>query len=72
MASYRAIQNWVQAHYGFVPNPCWIAHVKELNRLPLRPAPNRQGAARRQLCPAPHRPAIEAAFRHFGMLAPEP
>ena len=30
MATYHEIQEYVEAKYGFVPNTCWIAEVKEL------------------------------------------
>ena len=35
MATYMQIQGWVKRHYMFVPATSWIAHVKELNRLPV-------------------------------------
>lgn len=69
MATYYQVQNWVSEHYGFVPKTCWIAHVKELNRLPRRDAPNRLGSQRAQPCPPEKRGAIEAAFHHFGLLS---
>jgi hypothetical protein len=67
MATYEDIQRWVRKTYGWVPKTCWIAHCKELNGLPRRDAPNREGSQRMVPCPPDKRPAIEAAFRHFGM-----
>lgn len=67
-ATYREIQDWVKSHYGFVPKTCWIARCRELNGLPTRRAHNRQGAKRIVPCPPDKRPAIEAAFRAFGMI----
>ncbi len=68
MATYMQIQGWVKRHYMFVPKTAWIAHVKELNGLPVERAWNRQGPRRAKPCPENKRPAIEEAFRHFGML----
>ncbi len=68
MATYMQIQGWVKRHYMFVPQTAWIAHVKELNGLPVERAWNRQGPGRVKLCPGNKRLAIEAALRHFGML----
>lgn len=36
MASYKNIQTFEKQRYGIVAQTCWIAHVKELNGLPLR------------------------------------
>ena len=68
MATYRQIRQWVKDHYGFLPKSCWIAHVKEIHGLPRRDAPNRRGEEREEPCPPKKQAAIEAAFRHFGML----
>jgi hypothetical protein len=68
MTSYRQIQEWVRQRYGFVPQTCWIAHMKELHGLPLRDAPNRRGE-RVKPCPPERRGPIEEAFRHFGMVS---
>jgi hypothetical protein len=68
MATYKDIQNHVKDSHGFKPKSCWIAHCKELNGLSPSKALNRQGASRMVPCPADKRPAIEEAFRHFGMI----
>ncbi len=68
MATYCDIQDWVRDQYGFVPKTCWIAHCKELNGVPVRKAPNRRTEERMVPCPDKGRDAIEAAFRHFGLL----
>ncbi|WP_279574116.1 hypothetical protein [Burkholderia anthina] len=39
MASYKDIQMFVKQRHGIVAQTCWIAHVKELNGLPLRKHP---------------------------------
>lgn len=68
-ATYRDIQSWVKARYGFVPKTCWIAHCKELAGLPVKRAPNRHGNTRAVPCSNEgKRSAIFAAFRHFGMV----
>jgi len=69
MATYAEIAAYVRGRYGRTVKTCWIAHVKELNGLPLRTAPNRMpGTVRKYSCPAWARPMIEHAMRQFGML----
>ena len=69
MATYRQIQDDVKARIGRSIKTCWIAHVKELNGLPLRAAPNRISVADRVApCPPEMRAAIEESMRKFGML----
>jgi hypothetical protein len=69
MATYAQIQEYLRRRHGCTVKTCWIAHVKELNGLPVRVAPNRLSADRRvDPCPASKRPLIEEAMRHFGML----
>lgn len=71
MPTYAQIQDWIKAEYNFRPKTCWIAHCKEIYGLQRRDAPNRQGAVRTHPCPQSKQPAIEAAFRHFGLLGQE-
>jgi len=66
--TYANLAAWVREHRGFVPETCWIAHCRELNGLPVKRAWNRAGDARQKPCPPEKRPAIEDAFRHFGLL----
>lgn len=69
MATVAQIQDWVEGKYGFVPKPCWIAHVKSDAGLPVRQAHNRHDPSKREVpCPYDKRPAIHAALRHFGMI----
>jgi len=68
-ATYVAIKECVVKQFGFVPKTCWIAHVKELNRLPVSVAHNRHDPSVRQVpCPPDKRAAIESAFRSLGLL----
>lgn len=69
MATYRQIQDAIRAEIGRVMQSCWIAHVKELNGVPLRKSP-RDGAPRVKPCPDKYRPIIEAELRRQGMLPP--
>jgi hypothetical protein len=70
MATYQQIQDDVRKNYGRVIKTCWIAHVKELNGLSMRRAPNRHSLQERVYpCPEDIRPLIEASLRKFGMLA---
>jgi len=68
MATYDEIIRRVRQQDGFVPKTCWIAHVKELNNIPVGRAWNRAGRGRMVPCPDDKRSAIERAFRHFGMI----
>jgi hypothetical protein len=69
MATYEQIRADVQAKHGVYVQNCWIAHVKELNGLTSRPAPNRRSLdARVKPCPAEVRPIIEASMRCFKMI----
>jgi len=69
MAKYREILAYIKQTDGRTAKTCWIAHVKELNGMPGRAAPNRISASVRQNpCPPKWRPIIEEAMRHFGML----
>ena len=68
MASYKVIQIWVKKKYDFVPETCWISHIKELCGLPLGKAHNRQGKDRMRPCPPEKVEPIQTAFRHFGMI----
>lgn len=68
MATYAELQRGVKEQKGFVPKSCWIAHCKDLNGLNPKVSHRRRGEGRLVPCPAVKRPAIEAAFRHFGLL----
>jgi len=68
MATYKQIQAWIKQQYGFVPATCWIAHVTHMSGLPMRKAPNRQGAERVEPCPPGKVEPIRSALRHFGMI----
>ncbi len=69
MATYAQIQRDVKSRHNRSIKTCWIAHVKELNGLPVRMAPNRASAHIRQVpCPPELRPLIEASMRRLGML----
>jgi len=70
MPTYKDIQNEVKRSAGFVPKTCWIAHVRELNGLPVRQAPNRHDPNSRVVpCPPGKRKAIENALRKLGTFA---
>jgi hypothetical protein len=69
MATYKEIQNNVKAVYGKSVKTCWIAHVKELNGLPMRKASNRiSKSVRKYECPTDIRPMIESSMRTLGLL----
>ncbi len=69
MATYAEIAERVREHRGFVPETCWIAHVKADYGLTRGKAPNRHHEdGRRHPCPEAKREAIVSALRHFGMI----
>lgn len=68
MATYKEIQKFVKAKYGFVPKTCWIADVKERAGLPVRRAWNRVGDERKVPCPSGKVEYIWDALKHFGMI----
>ncbi len=69
MATYAEVRQLVKDTHERSVKTCWIAHVKEMNGLPLRRAPNRQSLDRRvEPCPDWARPMIEDAMRRLGML----
>jgi hypothetical protein len=68
--TYTDIAECVKQRHGFVPKTCWIAHVKELNGLPVRVAPNRQSQAARMVpCPPEKRAAIEGCIKYLAKMA---
>ncbi len=68
-ATYKQIQDDVKARHSRTVKTCWIAHVKELNGLPMRSAPNRQSKSRRvHPCPEDFRPMIEESMRRLGVI----
>jgi len=69
--TYTDIQGWVATTYGYRPETAWIAHVKALCGLTLRPAPNRR-PRRRRPCPPEKQAQIAAALRHFGLIPGRP
>lgn len=68
MATYREIRDDIRSKEGLVVKTCWIAHVKELNGLSLRTAPNRRSTeARVYPCPPEMLSLIEASMRRLGV-----
>lgn len=66
MATYKEIQQAVKETHGFVPKPCWIAHILSDHGLTKRQSPNRINASRRKYpCPSEKRPAIEQTMKHL-------
>lgn len=68
MASYKEIQEYVRAKYGFVPKTCWIADIKNQHGIPMRKAPNRQAEQRVHPCPAEKKAALTQSMRELGIL----
>lgn len=69
MATYAMIKAHVFHRHGRHVKTGWIAHVKELNGLVLRPAPNRPpGTERKHPFPDWARPLIEDSMWRFGLI----
>ena len=49
--TYKRIQECMRKGTGIVVKSCWIAHVKEIIGVPMRPAPNRGAGHRKHPCP---------------------
>ncbi len=70
VATYKQIQADVQKCHGRTVKTCWIAHVKELNRLSLRRSSKCLSTEQRKHpCPDSVRPLIEELMRRLGMLS---
>ena len=63
--TYRAIRAYIYARHGFSPRTGWIAHVKELSGLTLRPTHNRRDPTRADPCPPRRRADVEEALPHL-------
>lgn len=68
--TYNDIQEYVRTNYGRTVKSCWIAEIKRAYGLTKRQSPNRADPdAVKYPCPAEHRPKIEEALRHFGLIS---
>ena len=66
MATYTQIQEDIEKRHSRAVKTCWIAHVKELNGLPVRVAHNRISKSERKVpCPNNVRPLIEESMRRL-------
>jgi 23S rRNA (uracil1939-C5)-methyltransferase len=69
MATYREIQYYVEATYGFIAHPSWIAEVKEIHHIPLvRNQSKRIVEKRVNRCPKQKIAYIEEALKHFKII----
>ena len=69
MATYKNIQDDVKNIHNITITIGWIAHVKELNGLPLKKVNYRAPITDREhKCPDDVIPIIEESMRRLGML----
>ncbi len=69
MVTYEQIRCDVRNSTGKTMHNCWIAHVKELNGLAPKAAPNRNSLNERvEPCPDHIRPLVEASIRLLCLL----
>ena len=67
--TYAKVQKDIESTHGLTVKTCWIAHVKELNGIETRKAPNRINVNKRKYpCPEDKRQMIEESMHKFGML----
>lgn len=69
MTTYKQIQEFVKATYGYIPKSCWIAHMKELHGLKPRISHNRYSvSSRTNPCPIKKQKVLEEAFKYFNLI----
>lgn len=69
MATYKDVLQDVRMHEGISVKSCWIAHVRELNGLLTREAPNRKSTRERvHRCP----PSKREKFSSIGLDSIDP
>ncbi|MCK5717189.1 MAG: hypothetical protein KAH77_06840 [Thiomargarita sp.] len=69
MLTYKIIQTEIKETHGRLVKACWIAHVKEMNGLPLKLSHNRAASEPRKYpCPDWAKPLIESVMQKHGML----
>lgn len=67
--TYKKVQEYVKGQHGFSVKSCWIAHVKELNGVSMKQAPNRQSPKfRKYPCPEDKVTVLENAMRQLGLI----
>jgi hypothetical protein len=69
MATYKELQKYVKEKYNCIIETCWIAHMKELQGLNPKIAPNRKSKNYRvNPCPEHIKPLIINAFKYYKMI----
>lgn len=69
MATYKELQQYIKANFGYIPKSCWIAHTEEICDLSPKIANNRININKRVCpCPANKHEDIIKALRHFKMI----
>ena len=69
MATYKQITEWVKVNYGYTVKGCWIADRKVFHGLSAGRPHVRKGTSLKHPCPEKKRAMIDAALRHFEMIA---
>ncbi|CCN38210.1 RNA methyltransferase fusion protein [Vibrio nigripulchritudo SO65] len=65
--TYKKVREYVRKQHGFSVKDCWIAHVKELNGVSTKNAPNRHSPnVRKHPCPGDKVEVLENAMRNLG------
>lgn len=66
MTTYKDIENYIKEKYQVYIKSCWIAHVKELQGIQMRKAPNRISQTKRvNPCPERYIPIIIETLQYF-------
>ena len=66
--TYKNIQTYVKRKFNRSIKTGWIAHVKEVNGLHPKIAPNRHYPKRKHPCPDWAKTLIEDAMKHYEMI----
>ncbi len=66
---YKKVQEYVKRKYNFSVKSCWIAHIKELNGIKMKQAPNRLSSTERKYpCPEEKILVVKNAMKKFGLI----
>lgn len=67
MTTYSIIKKQIKEQYCFVPQSCWIAHVKEMCDVKTRKVHNRHGK-RKKPCPVEYVGSIRNVLIELGVV----
>lgn len=66
--TYKKVQDAYKQQHGKAVETCWIADIKRKSGVPMKNAPNRQGAIPTKPCPDDVYPKLKAIMVKCGMI----